>query len=109
MTDITPIIQSLITLMVALVTVFVVPWVKKKIGAENMDEFLSWVDIGVAAAEQLFSSDEAFAKKQYVLNFLTEKGYSVNEIDVNNAIEAAVLRLHAELYGAEQEAVDGEV
>lgn len=107
--DITPILQAGITLILAALTTFAIPWLKKKVGAENMETFLGWVDIGVAAAEQLFSSEESAAKKQYVLNFLAEKGYTTDVDALNNAIEAAVLRLHAELYGTETEVTDGKV
>lgn len=98
MTDITPIIQAVITLAVALITAFAVPWLKKKIGAENMDEFLKWVEIAVAAAEQLYDSLDGDAKKAYVVQFLTSKGFKVDTEALDNVIEAAVLKLHNELY-----------
>lgn len=99
MTDLTPIFQAIITLAVALVTAFVVPWLKKKIGAENMDEFLKWVNIGVAAAEQLYASTDGDKKKLYVIQFLSSKGFKVDTEMLDNAIEAAVLELHNAMYG----------
>jgi hypothetical protein len=100
--NITPVINAVIALLAALVTAFLVPWIKSKVGAQNMDQLLTWVDIGVAAAEQLYNSTDAREKKQYVLDFLKAKGYTVNTEDVENAVEAAVLRLHNELYGSEK-------
>lgn len=100
--NITPIINAVIALLAALITVFLVPWIKSKVGAQNTDQLLAWVDIGVAAAEQLYNSTDAQKKKQYVLDFLKAKGYTVNTEDVENAVEAAVLRLHTSLYGAER-------
>ena len=97
--DITTIAQAVVALLAALVSAFVIPWVKKKIGAENMTEFLKWVDIGVAAAEQLFESTDSVAKKQYVSVFLESKGFKINAAELDNAIEASVIRLHNELYG----------
>ena len=99
MTDITPILQAVVTLAVALITAFAIPWLKKKIGAENMDEFMRWVQIAVAAAEQLYESTDGDGKKAYVVNFLASKGFKVNPEEFDNAIEAAVLKLHNELYG----------
>lgn len=99
--NITPIVNAAITLLVAIVTAFVVPWLKNKIGQQNMDEFLAWVNIAVAAAEQLYDSTDGEKKKQYVLAYLENKGFSVDEEDVDNAIEAAVLELHNALYGQE--------
>lgn len=99
MTDITPIIQAVVALAVALITAFVIPWMKNKIGAQNMDEFMRWVQIAVAAAEQLYESTDGDGKKAYVVNFLASKGFKVNPEEFDNAIEAAVLKLHNELYG----------
>lgn len=98
--EITEIIKAFIYLILALASAFLIPWIRAKIGSENMDEFLTWVDIAVAAAEQLYESTQGNVKKQYVIAFLQEKGFSVDEEDVNVAVEAAVNRLHAELYGA---------
>ena len=98
MTDITPIIQTIITLAVALITAFVIPWLKNKIGAQNMDEFMRWVEIAVAAAEQLYESTDGDEKKAYVVNFLASKGFKVDTEELDNAIESAVLELHNSLY-----------
>ncbi len=97
--DVTLIIEAIISLCAALVSVFFIPWVKKRIGAEKMEEFLRWVDIGVAAAEQLFDAEATKAKKEYVLEFLHEKGIVYNEWEIDTAIEAAVIKLHSQLYG----------
>lgn len=97
MTDITPVVQAVITLAVALITAFVIPWLKNKIGAQNMDEFMRWVQIAVAAAEQLYTSTDGDAKKAYVVQFLSNKGFKVDTEVLDNAIEAAVLELHNSL------------
>lgn len=101
--DITPIINAIIALAAALVTAFLVPWLKKKAAACDMEELLSWVNIAVAAAEQLYISTQGDEKKMYVLKYLADKGYKVDEEDVENTIESEVLRLHNELYGTTKE------
>ena len=58
---------------------------------------LRWVEIAVSAAEQLYDATQGNAKKQYVVSFLEERGYRVDEEELNLAIEAAVLRLHREI------------
>lgn len=97
--DITPIIQAVIALLAAVITVFVIPWLKNKVGEQHMDLFLAWVDIAVAAAEQLYEAADGEKKKAYVIQFLASKGFDVNTEELDNAIEAAVLKLHNELYG----------
>ena len=66
----------------------------------SVEQLLVWVDIGVAAAEQLFESSQGQEKKQYVLDFLARQGYDLDSAQVANAVEAAVLKLHASLEGA---------
>lgn len=100
--NLTTIIEAAIALIVAVVSAFVIPWIKKKVGAEDMTDFLRWVEIGVAAAEQIFTSAATQAKKEFVLEFLWEKGFAFNEMEVDAAIEAAVIKLHTELYGQTQ-------
>lgn len=100
MIDLTPIAQALVALTAALISVVVVPWLRVKFDAEEMAEFLRWVEIGVAAAEQLYAVTDGEKKKAYVVKYLREKGYCADTYDIENAIEAAVLQLHKELYYA---------
>lgn len=101
--DITPILEAVIALAAALLSVFAIPWIKNKVGAQNMDQLLAWVEIAVSAAEQLYDAAHGSEKKEYVLKFLEDKGYDVDTEEIDNAIEAAVLHLHNQLYGAGRE------
>ena len=38
--NITPIAEAVVALVAVLISAFVIPWIKKKIGAEDMAEFL---------------------------------------------------------------------
>lgn len=100
--NITPIINAVIALIAALVSAFVIPWIKKKAAACDLEQMEKWTSIAVSAAEQLFKSTQAEEKKKYVLKYMASKGYDINTEDVENAIEAAVLSLHNELYGSER-------
>lgn len=99
--DLTPLFQAVIMLVAVLITTFVVPYIKKKTNAADLGEFQGWVEIAVAAAEQIYKVTDGEKKKQYVLEYLQNKGYSVDVDDLENAIEAAVLKLHNALYGVE--------
>ena len=103
-TDITPVLQVLVALVAALVSAVAVPWLRAKVDAEEMDKLLRWVEIGVMAAEQIYAVTDGPAKKAYVLQFLKTKGYIVNVDEIENAIEAAVLKLHRELRGGMKDA-----
>lgn len=97
--DATPIIQAVITLCVVCFTGFFVPYFRTKFGIEKTNDLLLWVDIAVKAAEQLYTSEQGKAKKQYVLTFLSNKGYNIDDKEIDSMIEAAVLEIHDSLYG----------
>ncbi|MEA4973750.1 MAG: phage holin, LLH family [Candidatus Metalachnospira sp.] len=95
--DMTQVLESVITIATAVITAFVIPLLKKKLSAADMDTLSTWVDIGVLAAEQLLGSGKGKAKKQFVINFLTSKGYTVNSDEIDNMIEASVHKLTNQL------------
>lgn len=101
--NITPVISAFIALCVALISVFVIPYIKQKTGAQGMENLLAWVSIAVQAAEQIYTAADGEKKKDYVISFLEGKGLIVDENEVDAAIEAAVLKLHTDLYGATKE------
>ena len=94
MTDLTSVINAVIALAAALITAFVIPWIKRNTSAKDREEFLKWVEIAVAAAEQLFYSTQGTEKKKYVVQFLEGKGFTFSEAEIDAAIEGAVLKLH---------------
>lgn len=96
MIDITPIVNAVIALLAAGVSVFLIPWIKSKTTDAQRKELLEWVKIGVAAAEQLYKGQgRGEEKKKYVLEFLASMGFTVDEEAVNAAIEAAVNQLNS--------------
>ena len=95
MIDITPVINAVIALLAAGVSVFLIPWIKSKTTDAQRKELLEWVKIGVAAAEQLYKGQgRGEEKKKYVLEFLASMGFTVDEEAINAAIEAAVNQLN---------------
>ena len=100
MTDLTPIINAAIALIAALISAFVIPWLRRKTTQQDRETMLAWVEIAVTAAQQLYHTLEGSVRKEYVLEFLDSKGYDISSKDIDNAIEAAVLRLHRELEAA---------
>ena len=102
--DLTQIILAIIALISAILTGFVIPWLKKKVDVENgkvtetQAALLKLaVSTAVKAAEQLYNSSEGQEKKNYVLNILKEQGYQIDSGAIDAAIEAAVLELHRQI------------
>lgn len=97
MTDLTPIVNAVITLIAAIVTTFLIPWIKSKIDAAKLAQIVEWVGIAVRAAEQIYNESGMGAKKkQYVLDFLEDKGFTLDPNSINAMIEAAVKELNIE-------------
>ena len=91
MIDITPIVNAVIMLAAALITTFLVPWIKGKVDEQKLDKMLRWVEIAVEAAEQIYKeSGMGEKKKQYVLNFLKSKCYAIDTESVDAMIESVV-------------------
>ena len=100
--DYTQIISAVIALISALVSAFLIPWIKTKIDADKLQTVRAYVEIGVKAAEQLYAASEGDKKKAYVISFLAGKGIKFDVETVDKLIEATVLQLHHELYGSER-------
>ena len=98
--DITSILEAVIALAAAVVTVFVLPWLSSKTTAQEREDLLGWVDIAVAAAQQLYHQCSGQQRLDYALSVLEERGFNVEEGAVVDAVEAAVLKLHRQLEAA---------
>ena len=94
--DLTQIILAVIALLSAIITGFVIPWLKNKLTDHQYDTLAALVRVGVFAAEQLFTSDMWKEKKQYVVDLLKENGYTVDTTAVDALIEATVRELRIE-------------
>lgn len=97
MTDLTPIVNAVIALIAAIITTFLIPWIKSKIDDAKLAQIVEWVGIAVRAAEQIYNeSGMGEKKKQYVLDFLADKGFTIDPNSINAMIEAAVKNLNIE-------------
>lgn len=91
MFNITPILEAVSALAVVIITTVIVPYIRSKTTAQQQDDINMWVNIAVAAAEQIYrGSGKGEEKKAYVLNWLHEHGVTVDESKLDALIEAAV-------------------
>lgn len=94
MLNITDIMSAIIALAVAILTTFVVPAIRQKMDAQDFAQLLKWVKIGVQAAEMIYKgTGMGKLKKAYVKDFLLSHGYTLDEAELDAAIESAVLEL----------------
>ena len=93
--DLTPVIEAVIALCVALVTTFLIPYIKSKTTKEQQDNIKDWVQTAVTAAEQIYKgSGRGEEKKDDVLKFLHKKGYTYDMDAIDKQIESAVFALN---------------
>lgn len=94
MTDLTNIVSAVFTLIMAIITTFLIPYLKNKIDADKLDKIKSWVKVAVQAAEMIYTeSGMGTTKKAYVIEYLNSKGYNLDTETLDNLIESAVLEL----------------
>lgn len=96
--DITLIIKIILMILAAVYTYILVPYIKAKTTGSQLDSLKNFVRMGVRAAEMLYREEGmGQAKKQYVLNYLKNLGYSVDEDEIDALIEGAVFELKKDL------------
>ena len=93
------IILSLIPVLGAIITYFIIPLLKEKIGTEKLIQYKEWTTLAVKAAEMLWTESGMGAdKKQFVIDYLNkifnEKKIVITEEQLNVLIEAAVQELN---------------
>lgn len=96
--DVTKIIEAIITLIMALLTTVLIPYLKSKISESKYAELKVWVKAAVNAAEMIYTeSGKGKEKKEYVLKFLESKGFILDEDVLDVIIESSVLELKKEI------------
>lgn len=106
--DLTQIILAIITLIGAVITRYLIPWLKEKTTEKQFEALKVLARVGVYAAEQLFSTEQWKEKKQYVLDLLKQNGYTVDDAAVDALIESIVRELRIEQGGQKATAEEKE-
>ncbi len=92
--DITPIVQSIISLVAVIITCALIPYVKSKLSQDELNEVRAWTRIAVIAAEQLYKGNgRGEEKKAYVVKFLNDKGFKLDTESIDALIESYVKEL----------------
>lgn len=98
--DLTQIIMAIITLLFGLLVRYVIPNIKAKTNADQMELIRAAVKSAVYAVEQLYKSKPGQEKKQLVIEFLKQNGYILDdsqiESEINYMIEEFVKELNLE-------------
>lgn len=89
------IIKVIIPIVGILFTGVLLPLLKQYTTKEQRENIATWVKIAVNAAEQMQKAGLiTIPKKEFVINFLNDKGIKLTEQELDLLIEAAVLELN---------------
>ena len=98
--SLTQIILAVITLIVALITRYVIPFAKQKMNENQLEMLRIAVKTAVYAAEKIYGSKQGQEKLNYVVEVLKQQGYEVDMTQIADTtralIEAAVKELELE-------------
>lgn len=95
--DLTQIILAVIALLGGIITTFIIPFLNKKLTAQQIENIRKAARIAVYAAEQLFTPEQWAEKKKYAQEYLRSQGYDIDTVQIDAAIEAEVLALHSKI------------
>jgi len=89
MIDLTPLVNAFIVLLAAVITAFLVPLIKRKLTDAQLTELAKWVEVAVKAAEQIIKGTKAGqARREWVLSYLRDRGYDLDDDEVLARIDA---------------------
>ena len=90
----TKLIESIVTVVIVIITAYVIPWLKNKIGEDKFNQIMLYAEMLVRSAEKIYTVEEWKEKKQYTVAMLTAKanemGVELTDAEINAIIEGAV-------------------
>lgn len=88
------ILRLVVLLAVFVVTCYLIPWIRGKIGQDRMDAVTGWVNTAVLMAQQVYHAKTGAERKAIVIDLLKEiliaKNISISDSQLDMLIEAAV-------------------
>ena len=95
MTDITTVLEVIVSIIALLVGTFLIPYFKRKASSEQLSAVIKWLEIACNAAEEAARTgliDKA-AKYGYAVEFLEARGYTFDEATMRALIDSTVYDL----------------
>ena len=101
--DITEIVVAVIGLLSAVLTAFVVPWIKSKTNENQQIIIGEFARAAVLAAQQIYGTEKNQEKKAYAEEYITEQlkkcGITLDADAISTVIEAALKAIKLEANG----------
>ena len=93
MLDFTPLAEAIITLAVTAITVFLIPWLRKRYGTETLETARGWVQIAVYAAEKLYGAGNGDKKLAYAENVLLQHNIKLDMTTLKAMVDAEIKKM----------------
>lgn len=91
---ITKLVEAIVTVVIVIISAYVIPWLKNKVGEDKYTTIIEFAEIVVRSAEKIYTPEQWQEKKQYAVNLVIEKaknlGIDLSVEEVNAIIEGAV-------------------
>lgn len=91
---ITKLVEAVVTVVIVLISAYVIPWLKGKIGDDKYAMIVEFAEIVVRSAEKIFTQEEWAQKKRYAVEMVQKKaeeiGITITPDEINAIIEGAV-------------------
>ncbi len=91
------ILRLVVLVAVFVVTCYLIPWIRGKIGQDRLDEIAKWVDFAVLMAQQVHFAKTGAERKAIVVDLLKDillaRNISISDDQLDILIEAAVKQL----------------
>ena len=91
---ITKLVEAIVTVVIVLISAYVIPWLKGKIGEDKYNQIVAFAETCVRSAEKIYTPEEYAQKKRYVVEMVQKKaeevGITITTEEINAIIEGAV-------------------
>ena len=91
---ITKLTESIVTVVIILISAYVIPWLKNKVGEDKYNQIVSFAETVVRSAEKIYTPEEWAQKKRYAVEMVQAKaeevGIKITPEEINAIIEGAV-------------------
>ena len=91
---ITKLVEAVVTVVIVLISAYVIPWLKGKIGDDKYATIVEFAEIVVRSAEKIYTLEEWAQKKRYAVEMVQKKaeelGITITTEEINAIIEGAV-------------------
>lgn len=102
MIDLTDIVAAVIGVVFMVVAYRFMPWLKANTSDDEYSRIIMWANIAVKAAEMIFrESGMGEQKKEWVVNFLYNRGFTIDLEEIEAIVESLVMDLNMEKAKAE--------